>query len=357
MNPRFATGGTTQKLPPLDPGQEAGPNAARPNGPGAGESEGLILAFDDNRHLASLFGEHDEHLALIESRLNVNITPRGNRLALKGSAAARDSARAVLTALYDKARKGVDITSGEVEGAIRMSAGPVVASQTEPGTYVRTQRKIITPRSPGQKRYMDAIRSTELVFGTGPAGTGKTYLAVACAAAALAEGSVDRIILSRPAVEAGERLGFLPGDMKEKVDPYLRPLYDALYDVLPANVVARGLADQTIEVAPLAFMRGRTLASAFIILDEAQNTTRQQMKMFLTRLGEGGRMVVNGDPTQADLPPGVPSGLPEALGLLAGVEGIAHVAFTAADIVRHPLVTRIVNAYEAAAAAERPATR
>jgi phosphate starvation-inducible PhoH-like protein len=255
--------------------------------------------------------------------------------------------------LYDKARKGIDITAGDVEGAIRMSSEPVLPSQKGPGVpefFVRTQRKIITPRSPGQKRYMEAIRRTELVFGTGPAGTGKTYLAVACAAAALAEGSVDRIILSRPAVEAGERLGFLPGDMKEKVDPYLRPLYDALYDVMPSNVVARGLADQTIEIAPLAFMRGRTLASAFIILDEAQNTTRLQMKMFLTRLGEGGRMVVNGDPTQVDLPAGTPSGLSHALGLLKGVEGIDHVAFTTADIVRHPLVARIVNAYEAGSA-------
>ncbi|MFW6077159.1 MAG: PhoH family protein, partial [Hyphomicrobiales bacterium] len=307
---------------------------------------------------ASLFGEHDEHLALIESRLNVSITPRGNRLALKGAPADRDSARTVLMTLYDKARKGIEITSGEVEGAIRMSAEPVMPSQKGEGVpnfYVRTQRKIITPRSPGQKRYMEAIRKSELVFGTGPAGTGKTYLAVACAAAALAEGSVDRIVLSRPAVEAGERLGFLPGDMKEKVDPYLRPLYDALYDVLPGNVVARGLADQTIEIAPLAFMRGRTLSASFIILDEAQNTTSQQMKMFLTRLGEGSRMVVNGDPSQVDLPPGMTSGLANALGLLEGVQGIDHVAFSAADIVRHPLVTRIVNAYEAASkAAQRP---
>ena len=349
MNPRFATGSTTQKLSSSD------------LGPDLGEAENLIVAFDDNRLLTSLFGEHDEHLALIESRLNVNITPRGNRLALKGKPAARDSARAVLMTLYDKARKGMDITAGEVEGAIRMSAEPMQPSQKGPGVpefYIRTQRKIITPRSPGQKRYMEAIRKTELVFGTGPAGTGKTYLAVACAAAALAEGSVDRIILSRPAVEAGERLGFLPGDMKEKVDPYLRPLYDALYDVMPSNVVARGLADQTIEIAPLAFMRGRTLASAFIILDEAQNTTRLQMKMFLTRLGEGGRMVVNGDPSQVDLPPGVPSGLSHALSLLGGVEGIDHVAFSADDIVRHPLVARIVKAYEAgSASADHPETR
>ena len=359
MNPRFATGSTTQKLPMPASGPDSGDSA---------DAESLILAFDDNRLLTSLFGEHDEHLALIESRLNVSITPRGNRLALKGAAGARDVARNVLMTLYDKARKGMDITAGEVEGAIRMAAEPALPTQKGPGRgpgkgpgdlgfYVRTPRKLITPRSPGQQRYMEAIRRSELVFGTGPAGTGKTYLAVACAAAALAEGSVDRIILSRPAVEAGERLGFLPGDMKEKVDPYLRPLYDALYDVMPGNVVARGLADQTIEIAPLAFMRGRTLASAFIILDEAQNTTRQQMKMFLTRLGEGGRMVVNGDPTQVDLPPGLPSGLPEALGLLSAVDGIEHVAFTSADIVRHPLVTRIVNAYEAASAPQRPEPR
>jgi phosphate starvation-inducible PhoH-like protein len=347
LNPRFATGGTTQKvkLPELGPD----------TGAGSGEAESLIVAFDDNRLLASLFGEHDEYLALIESRLDVSITPRGNRLALRGAPEARQGARAVLMTLYDKARKGIDITKGEVEGAIRMSAEAALPSHKgdASGFFVRTPRKIINPRSPGQKRYMEAILRSELVFGTGPAGTGKTYLAVACAAAALAEGSIDRIVLSRPAVEAGERLGFLPGDMKEKVDPYLRPLYDALYDVLPGNVVVRGLADQTIEVAPLAFMRGRTLASSFIILDEAQNTTSQQMKMFLTRLGEGSRMVVNGDPTQVDLPPGITSGLGNALSLLGGVEGIDHIAFTSADIVRHPLVTRIVNAYEAASA-QRP---
>jgi phosphate starvation-inducible PhoH-like protein len=211
---------------------------------------------------------------------------------------------------------------------------------------VRTRRKLVTPRTPMQKAYVTAIRKHELVFGTGPAGTGKTYLAVACAAAALMNGEVDRIVLSRPAVEAGERLGFLPGDMKEKVDPYLRPLYDALYDVMPAPLVQKGLAENTIEIAPLAFMRGRTLASAFIILDEAQNTTPQQMKMFLTRLGEGSRMVVTGDPSQVDLPAGISSGLDDALAILKSVEGISHIAFTAADIVRHALVGRIVSAYD-----------
>jgi len=315
----------------------------------AHEPENLIIAFDDNRLLASLFGEHDEHLALVESRLGVDITPRGNRLAVRGEREAAERAREVLLGLYERARRGIDVTRGDVEGAIRMASVKAGVSHVE-GVHVRTQRKIITPRSPGQKAYLEAIRDHELVFGIGPAGTGKTYLAVACAAAALADGAIDRIILSRPAVEAGERLGFLPGDMKEKVDPYLRPLYDALYDMMPAPAVARGLADGTIEIAPLAFMRGRTLASAFIILDEAQNTTPLQMKMFLTRLGEGSRMVITGDPTQIDLPEAATSGLEHAVSLLDGVEGIAKVEFTAADIVRHPLVARIVVAYEKAAA-------
>ena len=303
------------------------------------------LVFDDNRLLAPLFGEHDEHLALVEHRLGVDITPRGNRISVKGSQIARDNAQMVLTTLYERVRRGLEVTKGDVEGAIRMnlSTGGDVAADD---SAVRTRRKLVTPRTPMQKAYVTAIRKHELVFGTGPAGTGKTYLAVACAAAALMNGEVDRIVLSRPAVEAGERLGFLPGDMKEKVDPYLRPLYDALYDVMPAPLVQKGLAENTIEIAPLAFMRGRTLASAFIILDEAQNTTPQQMKMFLTRLGEGSRMVVTGDPSQVDLPAGISSGLDDSLAILKSVEGISHIAFTAADIVRHALVGRIVSAYD-----------
>ena len=302
------------------------------------------LVFDDNRLLAPLFGEHDEHLALIEHRLGVDITPRGNRISVKGPQLARDNAQMVLTMLYERVRRGLEVTKGDVEGAIRMnlSTGGDAADESA----VRTKRKLVTPRTPMQKAYVTAIRKNELVFGTGPAGTGKTYLAVACAAAAIMNGEVDRIVLSRPAVEAGERLGFLPGDMKEKVDPYLRPLYDALYDVMPAPLVQKGLAENTNEIAPLAFMRGRTLASAFIILDEAQNTTPQQMKMFLTRLGEGSRMVVTGDPSQVDLPAGVSSGLDDALAILKSVEGISHIAFTAADIVRHALVGRIVSAYD-----------
>ncbi len=312
------------------------------------------LAFDDNRLLSSLFGEHDEHLALIENRLGVDITPRGNRIAVRGSDEARDKASQVLERLYRLARQGHDIGPGDVEGAIRMTRLAEEAAHAE-GAAIRTKRKVVTPRTPMQRAYMDALRRYDLVIGFGPAGTGKTYLAVAAAAAALATGEVDRIILSRPAVEAGERLGFLPGDMKEKVDPYLRPLYDALYDVSPEQLVSRGLADGTIEIAPLAFMRGRTLRNAFVILDEAQNTTPQQMKMFLTRLGEGSRMVVNGDPSQVDLPLGATSGLAEAVQVLTGVEGVAHIAFTTADIVRHALVTRIVAAYEDAARTKRRA--
>lgn len=313
----------------------------------------LSLAFDDNRHLHSLFGGHDEHLALIENKLDVEITARGNRVSIKGSERNADTARRTLLDLYERAGRGLEIARGDVEGAVRMNLH-VNEKAGSDGTQVRTRRKQVMARTPMQGKYIEAIRRHELVFGIGPAGTGKTYLAVACAAEALMNGDVDRIVLSRPAVEAGERLGFLPGDMKEKVDPYLRPLYDALYDMMPQSLVAKGLAENQIEIAPLAFMRGRTLSSAFIILDEAQNTTPQQMKMFLTRLGEGSRMVVTGDPTQVDLPNGARSGLDEALGLLKGVRGVSQTYFGQADIVRHALVGRIVAAYEKAAKKPKP---
>ena len=306
----------------------------------------VTKSFDNNRELSSLFGEHDEHLSIIENELKVNITPRGNRLAIRGSQQACSDAVRVLDALSNRNLNQLDITIGDVKGAIRMSRDNARKDQTNQLVQIKTRRKVISPRSPGQARYISAIARNELVFGSGPAGTGKSFLAVACAAEALLEGRVERIIFSRPAVEAGENLGFLPGDMKEKVDPYLRPLYDALYDVLPQAKVERDIADGTIEIAPLAFMRGRTLAHSFIILDEAQNTTRQQMKMFLTRLGEGSRMVVNGDPSQIDLPDNVVSGLAHATGLLEGIEGISHVVLTQDDIVRHPLVSRIVGAYD-----------
>ncbi|MFN4140669.1 PhoH family protein [Aestuariivirga sp.] len=328
---------------PLNPPVTAAQLGSPKTGSRHEESEILTLSFDDNRLLSLLCGEHDENLAILEHRLDVDITPRGNRLAVRGGESGRNAARDVLMALYNRARRGLDITKGEVEGAIRMRE----AQETNiPGGAIRTRRKLVMARTPTQGAYIEAIRRNELVFGIGPAGTGKTYLAVACAAEALMNGEVDRIVLSRPAVEAGERLGFLPGDMKEKVDPYLRPLYDALYDMMPASLVAKGIAENQIEIAPLAFMRGRTLSSAFIILDEAQNTTPQQMKMFLTRLGEGSRMVVTGDPTQVDLPPGVTSGLSDAVSVLKGVQGVGSVGFSNADIVRHALVGRIVAAYD-----------
>jgi phosphate starvation-inducible protein PhoH and related proteins len=306
-------------------------------------ADSVTLTFDDNRLLSLVCGGHDENLAVIEHRLGVEITPRGNRLSVRGPLDARDKARDVLSALYLRASRRLEIGKGEVEGAIRMREA--ADAKEHPGS-IRTRRKLITPRTPTQGRYIETIRHHELTFGIGPAGTGKTYLAVACAAEALMNGEVDRIVLSRPAVEAGERLGFLPGDMKEKVDPYLRPLYDALYDMMPAALVAKGIAENQIEIAPLAFMRGRTLSAAFIILDEAQNTTPAQMKMFLTRLGEGSRMVVTGDPTQVDLPPGSVSGLADAVVKLKGVESVAVAEFSRADIVRHALVGRIVAAYD-----------
>ncbi len=287
----------------------------------------------------------------IENTLDVEIAARGNRVSIRGDARHAEAARRSMQELYARAMRGLDIGRGDVEGAVRMNLhanDKPGGSANGEGTQVRTRRKQVLARTPMQGTYIEAIRKNELVFGIGPAGTGKTYLAVACAAEALMNGDVDRIILSRPAVEAGERLGFLPGDMKEKVDPYLRPLYDALYDMMPQSLVTKGLAENQIEIAPLAFMRGRTLSTAFIILDEAQNTTPQQMKMFLTRLGEGSRMVVTGDPTQVDLPNGARSGLDDSLGLLKGVKGISQVYFGQADIVRHALVGRIVAAYEKA---------
>ena len=308
----------------------------------------VIVDFADNRLLSALFGEHDRHLSRIEQKLGVNLTSRGNRIAIAGDAEAQEAAREVLNALYARLQKGEEVGMGDVDGAIRMASTGAGASlgEGEP-VVVRTRKRHITARSPNQANYIRELYRHELVFGLGPAGTGKTYLAVAVAVSMMLTGRVDRIILSRPAVEAGERLGFLPGDMREKVDPYLRPLYDALYDMLPAEQVVKRLENGEIEVAPLAFMRGRTLSNAFVILDEAQNTTPVQMKMLLTRLGENSRMVVTGDMSQVDLPLGVPSGLRDAVGLLEGVDGISFVRFSDVDVVRHPLVTRVVRAYAA----------
>jgi phosphate starvation-inducible PhoH-like protein len=309
----------------------------------------IHLAFDDNRLLTSLFGEHDRHLARIEQLLGVTIASRGNEVRIQGPHSGAEAARDALNALYAKLVKGMPVDLGEVEAAVRFTGPANGTGERElfdaEGLAIATRKRRVAPRTAMQGAYLKALKQYELVFGVGPAGTGKTYLAVAVAVDHLITGKVDRIILSRPAVEAGERLGFLPGDLKEKVDPYLRPLYDALHDMLPPDLVAKRLTSGEIEVAPLAFMRGRTLAHAFAILDEAQNTTPMQMKMFLTRLGEGSRMVVTGDLTQIDLPQGQKSGLAEALATLDGVQGIGVTRFTGQDVVRHPLVGKIVEAY------------
>ncbi|HKD55952.1 MAG TPA: PhoH family protein [Hyphomicrobiaceae bacterium] len=304
----------------------------------------LVVPFEDNRHLNRLLGEYDGHLALLEERLGIEAQAHGNMVTLTGPSAACETARDVLEKLYARIRQGEDIGPGDVDGLLRHAGND--SAPTDGLAQIRTRRRIVTARSPVQGAYIQALQRVDLVFGVGPAGTGKTYLAVAYAAQCLERGLVDRIVLSRPAVEAGERLGFLPGDMREKVDPYLRPLYDALYDVLPQAKVERDLDTGIIEIAPLAFMRGRTLAHSFVILDEAQNTTSMQMKMFLTRLGEGSKMAVTGDPSQVDLPPGQRSGLEEAVGLLSGIRGIEAVRFTSADVVRRDLVARIVDAYD-----------
>lgn len=304
----------------------------------------IVVPFEDNRHLTQLLGEFDSHLALIEERLGIEAHVHGNVIVLSGSEAQCALARQVLEELYARISAGESVGPGDFDGLIRHARHDVPDAGAQ--AQIATRRRVIKARSPIQSAYIRAMHDVDLVFGLGPAGTGKTYLAVAMAAHCLEKGQVERIILSRPAVEAGERLGFLPGDMKEKVDPYLRPLYDALYDVLPPEKVERDLELGVIEIAPLAFMRGRTLANAFVILDEAQNTTSMQMKMFLTRLGENAKMVVTGDPSQVDLPPGIASGLEEAVSLLSGVEGIGSVHFTAADVVRRDLVARIVAAYD-----------
>ncbi|MGN6500007.1 MAG: PhoH family protein [Tsuneonella sp.] len=310
------------------------------------------LGFEDQRLLGALFGQFDANLVQVENRLGVFISARGDKVQIEGSEDAVARARETLTAMYDRLATNQELDAGAIESLIAMSSEPTLegivrGSSGTPPIMIRTRRKTIVPRSAGQIPYMQQLTSNDVIFALGPAGTGKTYLAVAQAVSQLISGSVQRMILSRPAVEAGEKIGFLPGDMKEKVDPYLRPLYDALYDCMPPEQVERHIASGVIEVAPIAFMRGRTLADAFVILDEAQNTTREQMKMFLTRFGMNSRMVVCGDPRQIDIPGGERmSGLADAVSRLEGVEGIAVSRFTAADVVRHPIVGRIVEAYE-----------
>jgi phosphate starvation-inducible PhoH-like protein len=315
----------------------------------------IALTFDDNRLASLLFGQYGQNLALIERRLGVVAEQRGNQVTIEGSRDGCEQARRVLEGLYARLKRGDELVSGDVDGAIRLAIAQGSLFDYDPSTArpsfeeINLRKRPVRARTATQDAYIRALRRHSLTFGTGPAGTGKTWLAVAHAVQLFERKEVDRIVLSRPAVEAGERLGFLPGDMREKVDPYLRPIYDALYDLMDARIVERALQTNEIEIAPLAFMRGRTLANAVVILDEAQNTTTMQMKMFLTRLGENSRMIVTGDPSQVDLPHGQMSGLTEATRLLAGVEGIGHVTFTAQDVIRHELVQRIVEAYDKAA--------
>jgi phosphate starvation-inducible protein PhoH and related proteins len=314
----------------------------------------VVLAFDDNRLASALFGQYGQNLALIERRLGVIADQRGNHVSIEGSTDATEQARRVLEVLYEQLKRGDELATGDVEGAIRLAIAQGSLFDFDPGAArqsfeeINLRKRPVRARTPAQDAYVRALKRQTLVFGSGPAGTGKTWLAVAHAIALFERKEVDRIVVSRPAVEAGERLGFLPGDLKEKVDPYLRPIYDALFDLMDARIVERALQTGEIEIAPLAFMRGRTLANAVVILDEAQNTTPMQMKMFLTRLGENSRMVVTGDPSQVDLPHGQASGLAEATRLLDGVEGVSLCGFSAADVIRHELVARIVAAYDRA---------
>ena len=314
----------------------------------------IVMAFDDNRLASALFGQYGQNLALVERRLDVVADSRGNQVTIEGTREACEQARRVLEGLYEHLKRGRDLASGDVEGAIRLAIAQGSLFDLDPAQgrtafeEINLRKRPVRARTAGQDAYIRSLRRHALVFGTGPAGTGKTWLAVAHAVSLFERKEVDRIVLSRPAVEAGERLGFLPGDMREKVDPYLRPIYDALFDLMDQRIVERALQTGEIEIAPLAFMRGRTLSNAVVILDEAQNTTSMQMKMFLTRLGENGRMIVTGDPSQVDLPSGQTSGLSEAVRLLTDVEGIGHVTFGQDDIIRHELVARIVGAYESA---------
>ncbi|MEX0281120.1 MAG: PhoH family protein [Arenibacterium sp.] len=314
----------------------------------------VLIEFPDNRLMVELCGEHSRNLAVIEKELDVQIVDRGNQLAIFGEEPAQTQAVQVLQALYARLEAGRDVEPGDIDRELRMGGAQAETSATDQlemfrggKVEIKTRKKMVEPRTEAQKSYVRSLFENELAFGIGPAGTGKTYLAVAVGVSLFITGQVDRIILSRPAVEAGEKLGYLPGDMKDKVDPYMQPLYDALNDFLPGKQLAKLIEDKRIEIAPLAFMRGRTLSNAFVVLDEAQNATTMQMKMFLTRLGEGSRMVITGDRTQIDLPRGVASGLADAERLLKTIPKIGFNYFTSKDVVRHPLVAAIIEAYEA----------
>ena len=328
---------------------------ALPQNTGATAVPELTLDFPDNRLLIDLCGEFDRNLTHIESALGIQLLRRGNQMFVVGDTLGAASAAQTLKALYSRLEQGKTVEPGDVDAALRMGnsakdTGVRNGDQLEmfkgSAIEIHTRKKTVEPRTVTQKKYVEQLFKHELVFGLGPAGTGKTYLAVAAAVSMFLEGHVDRIILSRPAVEAGERLGFLPGDLKDKVDPFMQPLYDALNDFLPGKQVVKLIEDKRIEIAPLAFMRGRTLSNAFVLLDEAQNATTMQMKMFLTRMGENSQMAITGDPSQIDLPRGVPSGLVEAAKVLEGVEGIGFTRFKAEDVVRHPMVAKIIRAYD-----------
>jgi len=311
----------------------------------------IDLQFSNAAHFRELLGQHDEHIRLVERETGVRIDVGEQRLTFHGDAVETELARRVLGQLYTLLEQGYPIYASDVDYALRILSGDRGANLRDiflDTVFIAANKRVITPKSLGQKAYIDAIRNFDVVFGIGPAGTGKTYLAMAMAVAELMKNSVARIVLTRPAVEAGEKLGFLPGDLAEKVNPYLRPLYDALNDMVDFDRARRLVERGTIEVAPLAFMRGRTLNDCFVILDEAQNTTTEQMKMFLTRLGYGSKAVITGDITQVDLPAGKASGLREAQAILRGIEGIRFVTFTERDVVRHPLVQDIISAYERA---------
>jgi len=303
------------------------------------------LEFPDNAMAALLFGMNNENLTHLEKELSISIADRGNQVSLSGASKAVSQAESILNELWDGLKNGEHIKTADIDAKLRFMHSKKPMSKNSKIT-IKTKKKEIKPRSPNQATYLNLIKKHEMVFGLGPAGTGKTYLAVAMGVAAYLDGEVERLIFTRPAVEAGENLGFLPGDLKDKVDPYLRPIYDALHDMLPPDVLAKKIDAGEIEVAPLAFMRGRTLSNAFVILDEAQNATTAQMKMFLTRIGERSRMVVTGDLSQTDLPKGMKSGLRDACETLEHVDDIAFHHFTPKDVVRHKLVSKIVDAYE-----------
>jgi len=307
----------------------------------------LTCEFDDNGLIQLLYGPNNANLDRIEERLSVTFHTRGNTITIAGDSDPVEIALTALKSLYCRLEKGQKIEDGDVIGELKLAEGKDMSGINHDDLSIRTRKRHVRPRSPKQATYMDMLDKKAMVFSLGPAGTGKTYIAVAKAVEMKITGQVERIILSRPAVEAGERLGFLPGDMRDKIDPYLRPLYDALYEMMPGDLVMKLLAAGEIEVAPLAFMRGRTLSNAFVILDEAQNTTPVQMKMFLTRMGENSHMVVTGDLSQIDLPLGIKSGLRDSIDTLQEIGQIGHVNFTHRDVVRHSLVTRIVAAYDA----------